>query len=364
MQCESPTAILPQLADVENYLPCQWDFAQSDEHRAYWLALYRRNFPRLLEEARAEANQRGQSPEVTESQITAARDHLFAFLERVEHDIAALGRVDILRISMEREVALRQAGIADPFRWAKQKETATSLHMLPGVLAELDALPVEQRAERAVRGILAGNLFDLNAAGAAELFKNGELDFRATLSKLKPRPWVVDHLDTWVQRLHQGPRYRQALLFLDNAGSDAILGMIPFARDLLLRGVPVILAANTSPSLNDITHDELVQVMQQIAAWDATLAKAMHSGQLQLFASGNPAPLIDLTQLSPTLVEAAVQADLVVLEGMGRAIESNWNARFHCDVIRTAMIKDGGVAWVFGWQLYDLVFRFDPVPQK
>ncbi len=360
MRCESPTAVLPQLADVENYLPCQWDFAKSDEQRAYWLALYRRNFPRLLEEARAEAQERGQPPELTEHQITQARNHLFAFLDRVEHDIAELGRVDILRISMEREIALRQAGIADPFRWAKEKETATSLQILPGVLAELDALPEHERAERIVRGILAGNLFDLNAAGAAELFKKGQLDFRLTLAKLKPRPWVVDHLDAWVERLHRGPNYRQALLFLDNAGSDAILGMIPFARDLIKRGVPVILAANTSPSLNDITHDELMQVMQQITSWDATLAQALAVGQLQLLPSGNPAPLIDLTKLSPQLVEAAAQADLVVLEGMGRAIESNWNARFGCDVIRTAMIKDGGVAWVFGWQLYDLVFRFDP----
>ncbi|NJL31893.1 MAG: DUF89 family protein [Phycisphaerales bacterium] len=324
------------------------------------MALYRRNFPRLLEEARAEANQRDQSPALTDAQITAARNHLFAFLDMIEADCQSLGRVDILRISMEREVALRQAGIADPYRWAKEKETATSLKLLPQVLAEIDALPSPQRAERVVRGILAGNLFDLNAAGAAALFQKGELDFRATLAKLKPRPWVVDNLDLWINRLHQGPCYQQALLFLDNAGSDAILGMIPFARDLLSRGIPVILSANTSPSLNDITHSELVPIIGHIAGFDATIAQSLQTGQLRLIASGNPAPLIDLTQLSTELVDAAAGADLVVLEGMGRALESNWLAEFSCDVIRTAMIKDGGVAWVFGWDLYDLVLRFDP----
>lgn len=37
--------------------------------------------------------------------------------------------------------------------------------------------------------------------------------------------------------------------------------------------------------------------------------------------------------------EEARDADLVVLEGMGRAIETNLNARLRCDALKIGMIK-------------------------
>jgi type II pantothenate kinase len=43
------------------------------------------------------------------------------------------------------------------------------------------------------------------------------------------------------------------MMFLDNSGADLVLGMLPFARVLLKQGTKVVLAANTSPSVNDIT---------------------------------------------------------------------------------------------------------------
>ena len=44
---------------------------------------------------------------------------------------------------------------------------------------------------------------------------------------------------------------------------------------------------------------------------------------LRVCSSGSDLPVIDLSQLSPGMVAEAVGADLVVLEGMGRAIETN-----------------------------------------
>ena len=158
-----------------------------------------------------------------------------------------------------------------------------------------------------------------------------------------------------------GQPYRGALLFVDNAGSDIVLGMIPFARELLRRGTEVIITANTSPSLNDVTCDELIDLLGQIAAWDVLLADSVASGRLKIVPSGNWLPLIDLSCVSRTLVETieAGKIDLLVVEGMGRAIESNLDARFNCDVLKIAMIKDKGVANVLGGTLYDLVFKFE-----
>ena len=71
------------------------------------------------------------------------------------------------------------------------------------------------------------------------------------------------------------------------------------------------------------------------------------------------------TSHSPTLarhacVQACVGVDLLVLEGMGRAVHTNFKARFTCDVLKLAMIKTERLAQkLFGGNLYDCVCVFD-----
>ena len=123
-------------------------------------------------------------------------------------------------------------------------------------------------------------------------------------------------------------------------------------------------ATGSSRNLNnDVTHDELVTLVKQVALIDTSLADAHAHGSLRLVASGNGAPLIDLTQLSSQLCMAVIEAevDLVILEGMGRAIETNLQSRFTCDVLKLAMIKDHGVAEALGGSLFDLALRYEPL---
>lgn len=93
--------------------------------------------------------------------------------------------------------------------------------------------------ELALRGVFAGNLFDLGAAASAALYAEGGSSsagaFATTRGSLLPRPWVVDDLDEAVQRL-SARRYTSTALFVDNAGSDIVLGMLPLARELLRSG--------------------------------------------------------------------------------------------------------------------------------
>jgi hypothetical protein len=49
---------------------------------------------------------------------------------------------------------------------------------------------------------------------------------------------VLDDLDTILTHF-QSHTYSKALLFVDNAGADVLLGMVPFARELLKRGTKV-----------------------------------------------------------------------------------------------------------------------------
>ena len=45
-------------------------------------------------------------------------------------------------------------------------------------------------------------------------------------------------------------------------------------------------------------------------------------------------------------------------EGMGRGVESNFDARFTCDALNIAMIKDAMVARRCGGKMFDLVCRY------
>lgn len=53
------------------------------------------------------------------------------------------------------------------------------------------------------------------------------------------RPWLQDDLEDWIERLKTGLPHKCAAIFVDNSGVDIVLGILPFARDLLLRGTKV-----------------------------------------------------------------------------------------------------------------------------
>jgi type II pantothenate kinase len=360
-------SVFPLLADPDQYVACKWDLTGEDAKRAYWLGLFRTHFPTLIARAvhqepvaaQADATRRGE-------QATGA---FFAHLDDCEREPRRFARLDILMICEERERVLRRCGFDDPYRAAKQFENDAALKLLPQVIQGIDALGRDpaMQIDRVMRGVFAGNIFDLGATVTNDLFRPGGpgLDFRQVLAKLKPRPWLIDDLDAWRTRLLTGQPHRAAVLFVDNAGPDVVLGMIPLARFLLQRGTKVILTANTTPSLNDVTLDELNALLDRAAALDSVLGQTRDNGRLSTVASGNGAPLIDLKRVSAQLVKAVrdAQVDLVVLEGMGRAVETNLDAKFSVEALKLAMVKDQGVADALGGSVYDLVLRYEQKPQ-
>lgn len=355
------TAVFPLLADPDGYRACHWDLAADNAWRPYWIELFRNHFVSLLQHAGdvfADKDENG------DAAIVQARAEFNAYLDTVADEPAVFGLLDILTICKRREDVLRDAGIADPYRMVKRDENAKALANLPGLLAELDELPDADRHTAIIEGAFAGNIFDMGAAETVKLYAEGDVDFASVRAKLRPRPWRFDALDTWLERMATaGNPYRAAVLFVDNAGPDVVLGMLPFARELVRQGTTVVLTANTEPSLNDVTHDELELLVAQASGFDPILAQAITDKTLRLVPSGNWAPLIDLTRVSPVLAEVVgeLPIDLVVLEGMGRSIESNFDTAFTCDVLRLAMIKDAGVAEAIGAEPFDLAMRFDTV---
>jgi type II pantothenate kinase len=190
------------------------------------------------------------------------------------------------------------------------------------------------------------------------------MDFRATRAKLQARPWSVDNFDALSARWAGAP-HASAVMFVDNSGADVVLGMLPLARELARRGTRVTLAANSVPSINDVTAEELSGILPVAAASDPVIRDALADGRLRIIASGSDLPVIDLGKLSPVLCDAVADAQLVILEGMGRAIETNLRAEFKVDALCLGMVKHAEVAAALGGgPMFGCVCRFSPAPEQ
>jgi type II pantothenate kinase len=337
----------PLLADPPGYRACETDLLSDAAARAHWLGVFERQLPLQLEAAR--------DCGATEAQVATVRAAVLAELEALRLQPGRHGRLDILLVDQLRQRAFRRAGIEDEMRQVKAHENDAALALLPERLAVLDAIADGRtRLAAIVHGMLAGNLFDMGVPGTAELYADAGYSFATAQAMVPIRPWLVDQLDVFSAWLQAQPP-RHAVVFADNAGGDLLLGLLPLVRELLRGGGSVVLAANSAPSHNDITAAELAALLPRVQAMEPAFA----SPRLAVVASGSDAPLIDLRQVSAGLARAARDAELVVLQGMGRALETNWSARFTVPALKVAMVKDPAVAAALGGRLYDAVCRFD-----
>lgn len=405
----------PLLQWPDRYEPNIIDMLESREEREYWLDTLHRLSPGLVEKAVASeaALKEGGDSEDTFERGEAFRAVFAAHLDRLREEPAAYGRIGLSGLFEMREECLRAFGFSDAYFLEKQRENAAALAVLPDLLAELDGMDDEGRLLALVEGVLAGNIFDWGSQSCVNLYKNGTiLDIYRNARSSVTRPWAVDCFDMLNARLcgpnvqgeddadgdgyggvvEQGDRlkgaasaaevetrphqYRKALLFCDNSGADVVLGMIPFARELLRRGTDVCLVANSLPAINDVTAEEMREVVRLAAEKCEILARALSSaagavdpgntdldpstGSLTVCASGSGSPCIDFRRISSELCEAAQGADLLVLEGMGRAVHTNYAAAFCCDTLKLAMIKNSRLAErLFDGRIYDCVCKFE-----
>ena len=388
-------AALPQLV-VEGYRATTFDYdppADADPStrvgKEKWIAVFRASIPEFSRRAASD-------PRVADASALARRfaASFDADLDRVasgDHASLFEGAPTVLKLCGLRDRALRDLGFEDCFLDVKTAENAKALATLPSVLREIDAIrDPGARIEALVRGVFAGNVFDLGAAASAARHEDGDGGFEATRAGLRRRPWCVDHLDAFrdawlasattettkdvVSDVVSFPSpWKKCVLFVDNAGADVVLGMLPLCRELLRGGAEVVLAANERPSINDVTARELRALLPRVAEAERArhvfnenenvhnenvFQRALDTNTLVVVSSGSDLPVIDLSRVSAELVDAARGADLVVLEGMGRGIETNLFARFACDALNLGMVKHPEVAQCLRGTLYDCVCRF------
>lgn len=352
-----PTNLEPfcKLSDPDRYTVADWDLNSDPAVRDAWIDIFADHTTSMLQHAR-----NGDNPPSAASIAEYERSFL-ALMEKVRANPTDYAPLSIYTLCVLRADMMRDCGIGDPYDRVKREENDAALRHLPAVLKAMDACDDLRIVETLLRGVLAGNKFDLGAKATMDQHSAGGIDFFATLDELPPRPWFVDDVRILSDVLGRGCcRYRKAVYFVDNAGGDVVLGAIPLARHLAGEGCRVVFAANDHPALNDILVDELRDVLERAAKSDARLAGYLSSGFLSVVDSGCENPLIDLAAVTPACNEAARDADLLILEGMGRAIETNYDTPFTCDAIHIAMIKNPLVAAHIGCRMFDLVVRFTP----
>lgn len=188
----------------------------------------------------------------------------------------------------------------------------------------------------------------------------------------------------------QGPPHNCAVIFVDNSGADFILGILPFSRELLRRGTKVIFCANEEPSLNDITRNELGTVLEQCCHKCDIIKSAYESKRIRIYANGQKSPCLDLSKISSGAcsliillstysivwisicivfrimihieLNDAIQehnVDLLVIEGMARALHTNLNARFKCETLKLAVIKNQWLANRLGGDTFSIICKYE-----
>jgi damage-control phosphatase, subfamily II, stand-alone protein len=327
------------------------------EGRAYWVAFFKRHLRTILELGDEAGIVRGESPDELDAHANACMAEFDARFDTFASTPHEFRRVTILTLDAWRDEILRRQGFVDAFIDLKNRENERMLPLLPVVCRQLDAIASEEDQLCAIiEGVFAGNIFDMGAEATAKAFLKKSPDFFETRHTLPPRPWRVDDYDALAGRILHGRPHRKAAFFIDNAGSDFLLGALPMIRWLARRGTAVVLVANERPTLNDMTiHD--------VDAWWPRVEQAEPSLTglpIERVSSGTGEPLIDLSLVSAELNAATRDADLVVLEGMGRGVESNLDARLSCDRLNLAMLKDEMVARRVGGKVFDVVCAFEP----
>ncbi|TPX30562.1 pantothenate kinase [Synchytrium microbalum] len=343
----------PLLKDVSLYNPDTTDLSDPKLQK-YWIDLLDKNLSDLIELALEWQGHQEDSKQRAATFETMYRAHL----QRLRKEPSMYGVMTIRSLLDLREQCLHEMGFRDIFEGIKKQENTAALEGLPKMLTRLDAMPEDLRIETLIQNVLAGNMYDWGSTSVQEMLRRGELDFETAKQKVQHPP-KFNQLAPLKKRLINDIPHHKACIFVDNSGADFILGIVPFARYLLTKGTQVILACNTFPSVNDMTARESMEVMDKISEFDPVIQEHWRDGTLQVIGSGSGSPCLDMARINEQLARAALDTDFVVLEGMGRAIHTNFFAQFKVESLKIAVFKNVQVAESLGASMYDAIVLYD-----
>ena len=330
------------------------DLAVDTDARLYWLEVFKDGLEKFCKVIRNGESNR----DSIDKRISFFKKKFLECLALLRKNPFAYGQLTVRTLLDCREQFLAEFDFYDPYLKFKQEENTAAIAELPGRLLYLGSLCWEERQQELIRGILGGNIFDWGSSAVVKMNEDKKLDFAAACAMVQARPWFVDHLEHWVKRLKRAPIHKM-IIFVDNSGADVVLGILPFVEEMLGMGSEVVLAANSRPALNDITHQELRLLMDQIEPMAPNIAAARARGRIRVVENGVGSPCLDLSRVSQTIADECADCDLVVVEGMGRAIHTNFNSIFTVESLKLAVIKNRWLCDKFGCPMFAGVCKYD-----
>lgn len=285
------------------------------------------------------------------------RTSIDKYIRELRENPIVYGPLTVRKIFEIREQYLTSFGIHDVFKLKKKKETSHAVAAFPELLQKLEQIDSKDRLELLLKCVLAGNVFDWGAHKVAEKMKDGFGidDFYETLDNVTLDQEAITSMKAFCGNID---KYRSIVIFPDNAGIDFVLGILPFVREMLKMGKKVLIVANSNPCINDITYPEMTDLLNSLP--EKVIKEGLISGRLECAESGQGSPCVDLSTIASEVNEkvTAMGTDLIILEGMGRALHTNFNAEFTCDSLKIAMIKSEWLAKRLNKKMFTSILKY------
>ncbi|KAL1491120.1 hypothetical protein ABEB36_011763 [Hypothenemus hampei] len=351
--------VCPILKDPEKYNPDLEDLINNERSRIYWLGALEQMIAKFVDKAET---LNPDNPKAKEKAKLCQQAFLKLTEELKRNPRIGIGTNTLsIRALLDFNEENLRAHFPDAWRTQKERETRQALQQLTHRLKEIDAINnFHEKWLQLIKGVLAGNVFDWGSSSVVNLLeKSTDFDLTQAMETVQDRPWFIDDADLWIRRLKAGA-FKSIVVFVDNAGVDFVLGILPFIRELLSLGARIVLTANTCPSLNDVTYKDLNVYLCSAAQQCNILTDAINKGKLLTVENGQKGPCLDLKRLPSELCDVMLECDLVVIEGMGRAVHTNLHTEFVVDSLKMAVLKNEWLANQLGAHQFEVVFKYEP----
>ncbi|XP_050309710.1 4'-phosphopantetheine phosphatase [Anthonomus grandis grandis] len=348
--------VCPLLKDPEHYTPDIQDLSINEAARNYWLPTLQQTVKKIV----AKISKLIPDNPKAEEHARLCQEKFNDLVEELKLDPRILRPLSVRTLLEFHEENFR-VHFKDAWQSQKETETKEALCNFADRINFIDSIEdFSDKWLQLIVGVLAGNFFDWGSSVVANMLEGSQgFGLTQAMNTIESRPWFIDDVDAWVNRLNTRI-FKQAVIFVDNAGVDFILGILPFVREFLRMGTRVVLTANSYPSLNDVTYEELNLYCCKAAQQCHILKSAIANGQLVTVENGQKGPCLDLKNIPSELCDLMTESDLIVLEGMGRSVHTNLNTEFAVDSVKLAVLKNEWLAKSLGANQFSVIFKYEP----
>ncbi|XP_050497779.1 4'-phosphopantetheine phosphatase isoform X2 [Diabrotica virgifera virgifera] len=349
--------VCPLLKNPERYNPDTLNLVENLQARNYWLPCLEQMVKKFVSKAQY---LHPDDPKATEKAEVCYQD-FHNLLEQLTSDPNILKPLSVRTLLEFNENNLRSKYFKDAWLVQKENESTNALSQFKSRIKQIDSIKdFHSRWFEIIQGVLAGNVFDWGAKIVIDILESnkGNFGFDEATKTIQKRPWFSDKLDEFVDKLKVKP-YKTCIIFVDNSGYDFVLGILPLAREFLSQGTKVVLTANSYPALNDVTFQELNIYCKKAADYCKIFERSLFNGKLVTVENGQKGPCLDLADLSAELCECMKSADLVIIEGMARAVHTNLYTKLTVDCLKLAVLKNEWLARNLGAEKFSVICDFD-----